>query len=244
MISAATVTQDSAGQCDHVRDALLAFDSFNILPESSLAILADHTCKRAFGAGETVFAMSQYDGGEIFCIVSGQASLTTMSPSTGALSVEQMSAGQVFGLEYVLGEFDQQDLQVGLTAMSELEILKVDGEQVLDLVKRKPVVARAFLVNFARQLLNDRRGAEEHHDDPCKRIYRALFDMLERDERQFTPLWHISAMPKHRELAEVAGTSEAEVAEIVAKLISQNIAQRNYPGLIITDYSRFHSLAL
>ena len=242
MVSIATQCQDNLETEQQVQHLLSGFHPFDNLPVESLARITQSTCYREFGAGETVFTMSQYDGGDIFCIISGNANLTTLLPSTGALSVEELSSGQSFGLEYSLGNFGPQSLQAGMTAVTDLTVLQVESTSVVDLVKRKPIVARAFLTSFARRLLGGEQISSVHSDESDRRILRALFDLLEQDQQHFPPRWRIFSMPKHRELAEIAGASELEVAEVVADLIRQEVVQRDYPGLLVTDYPRFHSM--
>ncbi|MCI5043578.1 MAG: Crp/Fnr family transcriptional regulator, partial [Aquisalinus sp.] len=218
MVSTATSCDDNLETEQQVQHLLSSFQPFDSLPEDALTLIAQSTYYREFSAGETVFTMSQYDGDDIFCIISGNASLTTMLPSTGALSVEELSGGQIFGLEYILGDFGQHDLQAGMAAVTDFIVLQIEGDKLLDLVKRKPLVARAFLSSFAKRLLESQHTSSVHADLPGKRILRALFDLLEQDHQHFPSLWRITSMPKHRELAEVSGSSEVEVAEVIARL--------------------------
>ncbi len=244
-MTASTATQQiDKSRIEEIRDALAKISYFEDLPDSVLQDLADASDERCFGAGETVFTMNQYDGDELFCIISGKAKLTTVSVETDALSVEELSEGSIFGLEYVLGDFQENILQAGLTASTALVIITIDSHHLQEIVKRKPVVARAFLAGFARQLLKFKAGQSAPQADPHKRIFQSLFDLIERDDNEVPAQWRVAQMPKHRELGEIAGTTEIEAAEAVARLISEGIAKRDYPGLIIADYTAFHSLAL
>ena len=229
---------------DRVAGILSRADYFCDLPEKVLLEFAEEAEERQFSAGETVFTMTQYDGSELYCVVSGTAKLTTMAVEADALSVDDLVPGDVFGLEYVLGEFDEHACQAGLCADTDLTLIIIDSDRLRELVKRKPVVARAFLASFARQLVAARTVQGGEDSDPHKRICRSLFDLLERDETHTPSQWRVPVMPKHRELGEIAGASEIDAAEAVARLISDGVAKRDYPGLVITDYASFHSMAL
>ena len=55
--------------------------------------------------------------------------------------------------------------------------------------------------------------------------------------------WRIEKMPKHREVAQLAGVDEADAASAIAYVIQEGVARRDYPGLIIDDIARLNHLA-
>lgn len=224
-------------------DQLRKIYNFSALPGKVLQQLAENAYERRFAAGETVFTMSQYDGEELFCLLSGTAQFTGSAADTGALSVEEIATGDVVGLEYVLGNSEELAFQTSLTATSDLHVAIIESHLLRDIVKSSPAAARAFLASFARQLMRAKAGKVASNDDPHKRIYIALFGMVERSAANPAE-WAIAQMPKHRELGELAGASEAEAAEAVAGLISKGIARRNYPGLVVEDYDALQALTV
>ncbi len=225
-------------------EAIKRVSLFSLLAPEVVETLAEASERRFFSKGETIFTMNQYDGADVYCIVDGKAKLTTVTQDADALSVEELAPGDIFGIEFVLGSFTENVLQASLTAVSSLSLLTIDSVSILELVKRKPIVARALLSGFARNILQLKTGPNSRELDPQKRLYRTLFDIVERDDTQIPSRWRIPKMPKHRDLGENAGTTEIEAAEAVARLISEGIAKREYPGLLILNYSAFHSLAL
>ena len=235
--------QEDTLQTDEAVTALQQMRHFEDLPVAALEEFAVAGIRRDVGAGETVFTMNQYDGEELHCILKGEAQLTGVAAETGELAVEDLAAGDIVGLEFVLGNREEQAYQTGLVATSDLRIFTIDSEVVRQAVKKKPAVARAFLGSFARQLLRSRTARDLPKADPQQRIIAALFDMVERDKADAS-VWRIAAMPKHRELGEIAGATEVEAAEAVARLISEGIARRDYPGLVIADYNKLHALAM
>ena len=79
-------------------------------------------------------------------------------------------------------------------------------------------------------------------DDPSKKVYRVLRDMARTQQVLNGTEWRIPQLPKHKDLAERAMVQEVEVAEAIANLISEDIAEREYPGLVVKDVQRFKSL--
>ena len=234
---------DDPGFVEQAVQALREIRHFADLSDSVLEEFAMAGERRVFPAGETVFTMNQYDAEELLCLVIGTAQLTGVATDSGNLSVEEVCPGDVIGLEFVLAGREEQAYQTGLVATSDIEIITIDSEAVRRAVQKRAGVAKALLASLARTILRQKTATSARDENPHQRIISALFDLVERDPVD-ARLWRIPAMPKHRALGEMAGATEVEAAEAVAKLISDGIAKRDYPGLVIVDYDRLHDLAL
>jgi hypothetical protein len=52
----------------------------------------------------------------------------------------------------------------------------------------------------------------------------------------------IARLPRHRELADRLSTTEEVVAGAIAELVRLGIAEREYPGLLVSDEAALRSL--
>lgn len=213
---------------------------FRELPDQVIAALAEASSVRSYSAGETVFAMGQFDGTEFLVVRSGKLQAAHADEKSGSMLIDHVQAGDVFGLAYaVIGDDMRAPVGVSLAAERDCEIVAIDAATLRLIVSQRPSLTRNLMLYFARKVLGDERVSEE--SSPERRVFAALSALAERDA--VTSEWRISRMPKHRELADRANVEEADAANAVAKLIQSGVARRNYPGLIIDDMAQLGRLA-
>lgn len=232
--------QQSFDGPDAAASAIAQAAPFRDLPEPVIASLAEASSVRAYSAGETVFAMGQFDGSEFMIVRSGKLQVAHADPNSGSMLMEHIRAGEIFGLAWaVIGEEMRAPVGVSLAAEQNCEIVAVDAAALRLIVSQRPSLTRNLMLYFARKVLGDERVSEE--SSPERRVFAALSTLAERDTA--TAEWRITRMPKHRELADRANVDEADAANAVAKLIQTGVARRNYPGLIIDDMAQLNRLA-
>jgi CRP-like cAMP-binding protein len=221
-------------------DAIAASAVFRELPEQVIMALSEASSIRDYSAGETIFAMGQFDGSEFLIVHSGKIKAAHADQKTGAMLFEDVSAGEPFGLPMAaLGGDTRHSAAISLTAERDSKVIAIDAEALREMLAHRPSLTRNLMIYFARRLVGDGRTSEEH--SPERRVYAALCSYIERDA--VSAEWRIARMPKHRELADRADVDEADAASAVAKLIQSGVARRNYPGLIIDDITQLNRLA-
>jgi len=221
-------------------ETILRAPPFRDLPDQVISSLAEASNLRSYSAGETVFAMGQFDGSEFLIVRSGKLQAAHADQKNGSMLIEHVLEGDVFGLAFaVIGEEMRAPAGVSLAAESECEIVAIDASALRLIVAQRPTLTRNMMLYFARKSLGAERLSEE--GSPERRVFAVLSAIAERDA--VTSEWQISRMPKHRELADQASVEEADAANAVAKLIQTGIARRNYPGLIIDDMAQLGRLA-
>ena len=221
-------------------DAIIAAPPFRDLPKPVIASLVEASSVRRYSAGETVYAMGQFDGSEFLIVLSGKLKVANADAKTGSMLFEHVPTGEIFGLAFaVLGESQRTPTGVSLTAERDCAVVAVDSEALRQVAAQRPSLTRTLMIYFARKLLGDGRAQEE--GSPERRVYAALAALIERDA--VTAEWKIERMPKHRELADRAGVEESDAANAVAKLIQSGVARRNYPGLVIVDMTQLNRLS-
>jgi len=225
---------------DLLIDAVASIAPFSDLPRHSLDALAVAASGRRYAAGETIFAMGQYDGSEFLIVRSGKIKASHVDPASGSMIFEEIGGGQIFGLaQAVVGGDSAGAGSVTILAERESDIIAIDAEALRELASQRPKLTRALMLHFAARIVGGARGEEE--SSPERRVYAALSDYVERDA--VTAQWRIAKMPKHRELADKADAEESIAASAVAKLIQSGVARRDYPGLIIDDMAQLNRLA-
>ena len=222
--------------------ALSAAPLFDGLPPAVVSSLREASEHRRYSAGQTVFAMGQYDGEEFLVILSGALQLNIVDADKGEMMIEDFGPGAVFGLEAAFcGDVEEICRRVAATALEDAEVLAIDIEPFRKLAASRPSLMRNIAYCLARDAAMLRYRRSPAQTPPEQRIFAALMDYVERAPTSGE--WRIEKMPKHRELAEKAGVEETEAASAVAALIQDGVARRDYPALIINDIRRLNALA-
>jgi len=221
---------------------LSAISIFSDLPSAVMDVICANCDHRQYDAGHTVYAAGNFDASEFFVVISGRARISRIAPKTGAVVIEDIEAGSVFGLELAVLEFEGEAVQtVSVTAEEDLSLIVFDAEAFRVLASQRPSLMRNVAMFFAQELSDTRLKMTFSEPAPHQRVYTALLNFVKRD--MTTGQWRIQQMPKHRQLADQAGVEEAVTADAVATLIQDGIAERDYPGMVINDISRLNELA-
>lgn len=240
-MTAAPVETVSAAD-DGLVEMLVKIAPFQDLPEAVLSLLCEHSERRSYGAGQTVFSLGQYDGGEFLVVLAGAMRVSIADGETGAMLIENVRENGIFGLEIALAEPDPELFQqIAVTAENDCDLIVIDAAEFKTLAAGRPSLMRNIAIYLSELLVVQRFRAVTPQTAPEQRIYAALIECVSRDP--LSGLWRIEKMPKHRELADRAGADETAAASAVAVLIQEGVAQRDYPGLIVNDMARLNQLA-
>ena len=242
--SSIDVASNGIGAVDAASEtqALDSFKPFASLPPAVKKAIENISETRRYSAGETLFALGQYDGSEFFVVASGEMKVSRMDAKTGSMHVNAYAAGQAFGLAAaVAGHENVEADQMTIAAESDAAIMLIDAEGFRNLVGQRPSLTRNLMQHFAAKLAQGGEHIAEEDMSPERRVYAALMEMTERDP--VSGDFRILKMPKHRELAERAGVEEPFAAQAIAQIIQDGVARRDYPGMIICDIAEFNRLA-
>lgn len=233
---------ETVSAADDLVGTLAGIAPFQDLPAAVLSLLCDHSERRSYGAGQTVFSLGQYDGAEFLVVLAGALRVSAVDGETGAMIIENVRESGVFGLEIALSASDPALFQqLAVTAEKDCDLIAIDASEFKSLAAGRPSLMRNIAVYLSEMLVLQRYRAVEAQTAPEQRIYAALLECVVRDP--LSGAWRIEKMPKHRELADRAGADEAAAAGAVAALIQEGVAQRDYPGLIVNDMARLNQLA-
>ena len=221
--------------------ALKSASPFSELAPGVLEQLGAACSMRDYAAGETIYAMGQYDAADTLIVKSGKLRASQVDPATGAMIVEDFVEGDIFGLAAAAADVDPARFSaMTLSTEKDATVAVLDSEALRTILSQRPTLAKVLMTHFARALLGAGKLAGEE-STPERRVYAALIKLVERDAVR--AVWHIAKMPKHRELAELADVDEATSAAAIARLIQSGAARRDYPGLVIDDMAALNRLA-
>ncbi len=223
-------------------DLISTASPFQGLPPAVLAAVADTAEKRTYCAGEPVFTLGQYDAQDFYLILSGSLKVAFIDHQSGAMRIDDVEKGAVFGMETSICDKCADALnQITLTAETDVALIVFYAQPFREIVSQRPSLSRNLMQYFAETLSKTRFETMDRSSAPEQRVYAALMSFVKRDA--VAGVWRVSQMPKHRELAGKANVEESIAASAVAQIIQDGVARREYPGLIINDIDRLNHLA-
>jgi|GEM_PF-1316381 len=215
---------------------------FKGLADPILKAIAETAVVRKYSAGQTVFAMGQFDGADVFVVAEGLMRVSIVDAETGSIVVEDLGANAAFAIDLAFCGADNGVFsRLSITAEEKLTLVFIEAEALHALAGQRPSLMRNIATFFAEDLGARRFNATAAQAAPQQRVFSQLLTFVQRDE--IAGVWRVPQMPKHRELADMADVEEAIAAGAVATLIQEGVAQRDYPGLIVNDMSRLNELA-
>lgn len=203
-----------------IRDILLRAPLFAAARPGRLARLVhDARCER-FGPGAVIGA--EGEAARVGVVVSGCVREGTIARNAGAC----------FGLAHALiGEAPD-----AVAGPEGAEAVLLAAAAVRALLRSDAGAAFALAETLARE------SGRPVPVNPFERLYAELLRRA-RPDAAAEGGWSISPMPRHRDLAEAAGTSEETAAAAIAHLIQEGVVRRRYPDLEIRDRFGLHKLA-
>jgi len=220
---------------------------FSDLSPKELALLAAECAWRKFERGDIIVSAEQGAGDrEVHFVVRGGVRLARPTSVNGRIAYTDIEAGGQFGEMSFFGVEDS-----GLTVIAREDcVLAIMPEDVfVEVLGREESVSRALLTQYARRLRQrDAASVAASTSVPgttaAQRVYGELLALGEPrlPNAGAKPGLFIARLPRHRELADRLSTTEEVVASAIADLIRLGIAEREYPGLLITDEAAMRNL--
>lgn len=234
--------QDLAGGLREIR-------IFIDLSPKELALLASECDWRKFARGDIIVSAGQgMQSGDVWLVVRGSVRLARSTGPDGRIAYSDIDVGGQFGEMSLFGVDD-----LGMTAMAHEDcVIALMPESVfVELLGREESVSRALLTQYA-MLLRQRDAASVAVSTALpgttgtQRIYGELLALAEPRLAigEAKSGLFIARLPRHRELADRLSTTEEIVAGAIADLIRLGLAEREYPGLLITDEEALRNLHL
>jgi CRP-like cAMP-binding protein len=234
--------QSTEAKAGGLRDIRIFVD----LSPKELALLASECRWSKFARGDVVLSAGQGAVGEVMFVVRGSVRLARPTGPNGRIAYTDIEAGCQFGEMSLFGVNDGD-----LTAMAREDgVLATMPETVfVELLGREESVSRALLCQYATLLrLREAAAGAASEEMPgatgTQRVYGELLALGEprTASGDARPGLFIARLPRHRELADRLSTTEEVVAGAIAELVRLGLAEREYPGLLISDEAALRSL--
>lgn len=221
-----------------LRHAILRLKCFEQASDEMLDQLVPLTDYESYAAGDTVLSMGQFDGSLLIGLVDGKAQLTKTGATAGDLDMEVVTGGRLIGLSSALSHQQNTPLPISMVASTHIDVVMIETEGLRRLI-RSHVDLAAMLVRFFAQEVVRLEAPDDDQIGPERRVFRQILSLVRREGERF----YIPEMPRHAALAEAAGVSDRAAAAAIATLISDGIAQRDYPGMDIISMEALRSAA-
>jgi len=221
------------------RPSLRKSDLFGSLTASRRREIAARFSTRALAAGETLFAVGDYDGSEAIIVNEGVLNVHVFDVVLNEVIVRTVGAGGGVGFEHALAAAADIAGKISIIAETDATVAIIGADDLVALLHEDAGAAAAVATHFAERILESARDSVL---GPEERIVCELIALFQPDP-ETRGGWRIERMPKHKAIAEKAGVDEAAVASVVAKLVRDGLVERDYPGLVVKDYQAFRRRA-
>ena len=235
--------EDETAQLEAIKSRLLKIEPFCDLPEKVIETVAEIADFRCCNDGETVLSAGQYDGSLFVVVCKGSIKSARLIEMTGDMQLSQIRSGEIFGLpNAIAGDGSGAFQDITLTAAeSSTELILIESDSFREIILQRPTLSRVLMSFFAELLVKEGEIHSNVEVSPTRTVYAKLLELVERDAIKNE--WRIVKLPKHRELADLAGVEEVDAAVAIATIIQDGIARRDYPGLVVENMGELNRLA-
>lgn len=213
---------------------------FENLPAAAIAEIEAMCVWQEFGPDEPIIDTNVATRDAVFFVISGSVRVALSTGESGEIAFIDLDAGAQFG---ELSAIDGQSRSANVIAKNHCIIASVDSAQFINILTANPQAALALMRHLTSIIRrNNRRIVDLSTRTDVQRVYSELLRLSEPDPKG-DGSWMIARMPKHKEIAAWAGTTEESVATALGQLIKVGLAKRRYPSLQITDRAKVRLLA-
>lgn len=195
---------------------------------------------REYATDEMIISAGNASRDTMFIVITGMVRVALQAGQTGEIAFIDLGPGDQFG---ELAALDGQSRSASVVARENSVVASLTTEQFTSLLMKHPAMSFELLQHLANII---RRGNDRIVDlstrTDVQRVYSEILRLSEPDPSG-DGTWLISRMPKHREIAAWAGTSEESVATALGQLIKVGLAKRRHPSLHIVDRTKVRTLA-
>lgn len=210
------------------------------LPQSELTKIEAMCVWREFALDETVIATDSPPQDAVFFVISGSMRVSLPAGPAGEIAFIDLKQGDVFG---ELSALDGAGRSAGVIGKEKGVLATLTSAQFNQIVKQHSEISYALLQHLTSIIRrNNARIVDLSTRTDVQRVYTEILRISEPDPSG-DGSWLITRMPKHREIAVWAGTSEDSVATALGQLIKVGLAKRRHPSLHIIDRAKVRMLA-
>lgn len=195
---------------------------------------------REFSHDETVIKADAPPQDDVYFVISGSMRVGLPAGPAGEIAFIDLKQGDLFG---ELSALDGQGRSASVIGLEQGVVASLSAANFNQILLTHPEVSYALLQHLTSIIRrNNARIVDLSTRTDVQRVYSEILRISEPDPSG-DGSWLITRMPKHREIAVWAGTSEESVATALGQLLKVGLAKRRYPSLHIIDRAKVRMLA-
>lgn len=205
---------------------------FASLGPDDLALVAEVSHPRRFGAGEVVFR----DGDEsntCYVVRTGHARAVREHADGRQIALATFGPGDIFG---ELAMFDDERRSATVETVEAMEALAILGPDMRRLMLRRPQLAVALASSLARRLrATNERLASQSFQTVQSRVASVIAQLVQRAVAEGAPEGDVQITATQADLAMLAGSSRESASRFLATLERAGVISQGRGRLVVHD---------
>lgn len=216
-------------------DAIPLFEDLS--PKKRDALSAMCTVRR-YAAGDVVVPAGVGANGEVAFVMEGSVRVGAAMGAEGRITFEDIGPGGHYG---ALNALDPKLPLGSVIAREDTRLAIIPAAEFVRVLAQNGKAA-VSLCAIWRAASRRRRSARTRVKQAITFSASTARSCLAEPSPEGDGSWLVNPMPKHRELADRAETTEENAASAIAHLIRVGLARRRYPALELVDRARIRAL--
>ena len=206
---------------------------FAPLAPDDLALVAEVSHPRRFGAGEVVFREGD-ESNTCYVIRSGHARAVREHADGRQIALAEFGPGDIFG---ELAMFDDERRSATVVATDELEVLAILGRDMRRLMHQHAGIAVQLAIGLARRLrAANERLASQSFQTVQSRVAAVLAQQVERSRREAAAGDRdVPVTATQADIAQLAGSSRESASRFLAVLERAGVISQGRGRLTVHD---------
>ena len=202
------------------------------LAPDDLALVAEVSHPRRFGAGEVVFREGD-ESNTCYVVRSGHARAVREHQDGRQIALATFGPGDIFG---ELAMFDDERRSATIQTIDAVEALAILGPDMRRLMLRRPQLAVALAANLARRLrATNERLANQSFQTVQSRVAGVIAGLVEQAVAEGAAAKDVTITATQADLAMLAGSSRESASRFLATLERAGVISQGRGRLTVHD---------
>jgi CRP/FNR family transcriptional regulator len=202
------------------------------LAPDDLALVADVSHPRKFGAGEVVFREGD-ESNTCYVVRTGHARAVREHADGRQIALATFGPGDIFG---ELAMFDDERRSATIQTIDAVEALAILGPDMRRLMLRRPQLAVALAANLARRLrATNERLANQSFQTVQSRVAGVIQNLVEQAVQEGANPEDVTITATQADLAMLAGSSRESASRFLATLERAGVISQGRGRLTVHD---------
>jgi len=205
---------------------------FAPLAPDDLALIAEVSHPRRFGAGEVVFREGD-ESNTCYVVRSGHARAVREHADGRQIALATFGPGDIFG---ELAMFDDERRSATVETIDAVEALAILGPDMRRLMLRRPQLAVALAASLSRRLRStNERLASQSFQTVQSRVASVIAQLVDRARAEGAPQGDVPITATQADLAMLAGSSRESASRFLATLERAGVISQGRGRLTVHD---------